>query len=101
MVGVLKELLVLPVAPAMVVGAKQRQWRSDKVRCGNAGLRWASSLAKMGVVCLPSWRSQSGCQRRLYHDVEDTVVSPWLCSGPGEHVRACDAYAWHKQSARR
>ena len=29
------------------------------------------------------------------------MVSPWLCSGHGERVRACDAYAWHKQSARR
>ena len=38
MVGVLKELLVLLVAPAMVVGAKRRRWRSDEVRCGNAGL---------------------------------------------------------------
>ena len=38
MVGVLKELLVLPVALAMVVVAKQRRWCSDEVRCGNAGL---------------------------------------------------------------
>ena len=60
MVGVLKELLVLPVAPATVVGAKQRRWRSDEVRCGNAGLRWASSLAKVSVVCLSSWQNQSG-----------------------------------------
>ena len=29
------------------------------------------------------------------------MVSPWLCSGHGEHVRVCDAYAWHEQSARR
>ena len=99
-VDMLKELMVLPVAPAMVVGAKQRQWRSDEVRCDNAGLRWASSSAKVSTVCLSSWQSQSGCQRRLYRDVEDAVVSPWLCSGHGEHVRACDAYAWHKQSAR-
>ena len=35
MVGVLKELLVLPVALAMVVRVKQRRWRSDEVRCGN------------------------------------------------------------------
>jgi len=96
MVGVRKELLVLQVAPATVVGAKQRRWRFDEVRCGNAGLRWASSSAKVSVVCLSSWRSQSGCQRRLYRDVEDAVVSPWLCSGHGERVRACDAYAWHK-----
>ena len=101
MVGVLKELMVLPVALATVVGAKRRRWRSDEVRCGNARLRWASSSAKVSAVCLSSWRSQSGCQRRLYRDVEDAVVSPWLCSGHGEHVRACDAYAWHKQSARR
>ena len=38
MVGMLKELLVLPVALAMVVVAKQRRWCSDEVRCGNAGL---------------------------------------------------------------
>ena len=38
MVGVLKELLVLPVALATVVGAKRRRWRSDEVRCGNIGL---------------------------------------------------------------
>jgi hypothetical protein len=50
MVGVLTELLVLPVALAMVVGAKQRRWRSDEVRCGNVGLRWASSLAKVSAV---------------------------------------------------
>ena len=101
MVGVLKELLVLPVAPAMVVGARWRRWRSDEMRCGNTGLWWASSSAKVSAVCLSSWQSQSGCQRRLYRDVEDAVVSPWLCSGHGERVRACDTYAWHKQSARR
>ena len=101
MVGMLKELLVLLVAPATVVGAKQRWWRSDEVRCGNAGLWWTSSSAKVSAVRLSSWRSQSGCQRRLYRDVEDVVVSPWLCSSHGERVRACDAYAWHKQSARR
>ena len=50
MVGVLKELLVLPVAPATVVGAKQRRWHSDKVRCGNAGLQWASSSAKVSAA---------------------------------------------------
>ena len=50
MVGVLKELLMLLVALAMVVRAKQRRWRSDKVRCGNAGLRWASSSAKVGAA---------------------------------------------------
>ena len=52
MVGVLKELLVLPVALAMVMvmGAKRRRWHSDKVRCGNAGLRWASSSAKVSAV---------------------------------------------------
>ena len=50
MVGVLTELLLLPVALATVVGAKQRRWRSDEVRCGNAGLRWASSSAKVGVA---------------------------------------------------
>ena len=50
MVGMLKELLVLLVALATVVRAKHRRWGSDKVRCGNAGLRWASSLAKMGAV---------------------------------------------------
>ena len=46
MVGVLKELLVLIVAPTMVVGAKQRRWRSNEVRCGNAGLRWLHSLLR-------------------------------------------------------
>ena len=60
MVGVLKELLVLLVASAMVVGARQRRWCSDEMRCGNAGLRWASSLAKVSTVCLSSWRNQSG-----------------------------------------
>ena len=100
MVGMLKGLLVLLVALATVVGAKRRRWRSDEVWCGNVRLWWASSSAKVSAVCLSSWRSQSGCQRRLYRDVEDAVVSPWLCSGHGEHVRACDAYAWHKQSAR-
>ena len=29
------------------------------------------------------------------------MVSPWLCSGHGERVRACDAYAWLEQSVRR
>jgi hypothetical protein len=60
MVGVLRELLVLLVAPAMVVGAKQRRWHSDEVRCGNAGLWWASSSAKVSSVCLLSWWNQSG-----------------------------------------
>ena len=60
MVGVLKELLVLPVAPAIVVGAKRRRWHSDEVRWGNTGLRWASCLAKVSAVCLSSWRNQSG-----------------------------------------
>ena len=100
MVGVLKELLVLPVALAMVVGAKRRRWRSDEVRCSNAGLRWASSSAKVSAVCLSSWQSQSGCQCHLYRNVEDVVVSPWLCSDHGERVRVCDVYAWHEQSAR-
>ena len=63
--------------------------RRDAV--GNVGLWWASSSAKVSVVCLSSWRSQSGCQRRFYRDVEDAVVSPWLCSGHGERVRACVA----------
>ena len=40
------------------------------------------------------------CQRRLYRDIEDAVVSPWLCSDHGERVRACDVYAWHEQSIR-
>jgi len=101
MVGVLKELLVLPVAPATVMGAKRRRWRSDEVWCGNAGLRWASSSAKVSAVRLSSWRNQTGCQHHLYRDVEDAVVSPWLCSSHGERVHACDAFAWHKQSARR
>ena len=82
MVGMLNGHLVLLVDLATVVGVKQGRWRSDEVRCGNAGLRWASSLAKVSVVCLSSWRNQSGCQRRLYRDVEDAVVSPWLCSRP-------------------
>ena len=41
MVSVLEELLVLPVAPVKVMGAKQRRWRSDEVWCGNVGLWWA------------------------------------------------------------
>ena len=56
-VSVLEELLVLLVAAVMVMGAKQRRWRSDEVRCGNAGLRWASSSAKVSAVCLSSWRN--------------------------------------------
>ena len=60
MVSVLEELLVLPVAPVMVMGAKQRRRRSDEVRYGNAGFRWASSSAKVSAVCLLTWRSQSG-----------------------------------------
>ena len=50
MLGMLKELLVLSVALATVVRAKQRRWRSDKVRCDNAGLRWASSSAKVSAA---------------------------------------------------
>ena len=88
-----KGLWELSTPPTTVVGAKRRRWRSDKVRCCNAGLRWASSSAKVSAVCILSWWSQSGCQRRLYRDVEDAVVSPWLCSGHGERVRVCDAYA--------
>jgi len=57
MVGMLKELLVLPVVPATVVRAKQRRWCSDEVRCGNTGLRWGSSSAKVSVVCLSSCQS--------------------------------------------
>ena len=60
MVAMLKELLVLPVALAMVVRAKRRRWRSDEVRCGNVGLWWASSSAKVSAVCLSSWRNLSG-----------------------------------------
>ena len=60
MVGMLKELLVLLVAPATVVGAKQRWWRSDEVRCDNTGLRWASSSAKVSTVHLSSWQNLSG-----------------------------------------
>ena len=33
-----KRLWELSTPPAMVVGAKQRRWRSDEVWCGNAGL---------------------------------------------------------------
>ena len=50
MVDVLRELLVLLVALATVVGVKQRWWRSDEVRCGNIGLWWASSSAKVSAV---------------------------------------------------
>ena len=56
----LEELLVLLVAPATVVGAKQRRWRSDEVRCGKAGLQWASSSAKVSTMCLSSGQNQSG-----------------------------------------
>jgi len=73
MVGVLTELLVLPVALATVVGAKQRWWCSDKVRCGNTGLRWASSSTKVSAVCLSSWQNQSGANVAF----------------TGEHVHAC------------
>ena len=52
-----KGLWELSTPPAMAVGAKQRRWRSDEVRYGNAGLRWASSTAKVSAVCLSSWRS--------------------------------------------
>ena len=38
--------MVLPVAPTVVVGAKQRRWRSDEVRCGNTGLQWLQSLLR-------------------------------------------------------
>ena len=96
-----KGLRELSTPPATMVRSKRRRWHSDKMRCGNVGLRWASSSAKVSAVCLSSWQSQSGCQHRLYHNVEDAVVSPWLCSGHGERVRVCDAYAWHEQSARR
>ena len=41
MVGVLKELLVLPVALAMMVRAEQRRWRSDNLSLG--------SLQKIGL----------------------------------------------------
>ena len=84
-----KGLRELSTPSATVVGAKRRRWRSDEVRCGNAGLRWASSSAKVSAVCLSSWRSQSGCQRRLYRDVEDAVVSPWLCSWPWRAGWSC------------
>jgi len=50
MVGLLKELLVLPVALATVMGAKWRRWRSNEVRCGNVGLQWASSSAKVSAA---------------------------------------------------
>ena len=72
-----KGLRELSTPPTTVVGAKRRRWRSDEVRCGNAGLQWASSSAKVSAVCLSSWWSQSGCQCRHYRDVEDAVVSPW------------------------
>ena len=47
-----KGLWELSTPLAMVVGAKRRRWRSDEVRCDNAGLRWASFLAKVSAVCL-------------------------------------------------
>ena len=77
MVVVLKELLVLPVAPAMVVGAKQRRWCFDEVQCGNIGLQWGFLRGVSLVMAEPV-----GCQRCLYRNVEDAVVSPWLCSRP-------------------
>ena len=64
-VSMLEELLVLPVALVMVMGAKQRRWRSNEVRCGNTGLRWASSSAKVSAVCLSSWQNQSGVKLPL------------------------------------
>ena len=45
-----KGLRELSTPLATVVGAKQRRWRSDEVRCGNAGLQWASSSAKVSIV---------------------------------------------------
>jgi hypothetical protein len=50
---------VLPAVLAMVESTRWRQ-RSDEVWCGNVGLRWASSSAKVSAVCLSSWRNQSG-----------------------------------------
>ena len=50
MVGMLNGHLVLLVDLATVVGVKQGRWRSDEVRCGNAGLRWASSSTKVSAV---------------------------------------------------
>ena len=47
-----KGLRELSTPPATVMGAKQRLWRSDEVRCGNAGLQWASSSAKVSAVSL-------------------------------------------------
>ena len=45
-----KGLRELSMPPTTVVGAKRRRWCSDKVRCGNAGLQWASSSAKVSAV---------------------------------------------------
>ena len=83
MVGVLKELLVLTVAPATVVGAKRRRWRSDKVWCGNARLRWASFLAKVSAVVSlimaePVRVSMSPLPRRRRHGgLAMVVLWPW------------------------
>ena len=52
-----KGLRELSTPPTTVVGAKRRRWHSDEVRCGNTGLWWASSSAKVSTVCLSSWRS--------------------------------------------
>ena len=38
MVSRSKGLRELSTPPATVVGAKRRRWRSDEVRCSNAGL---------------------------------------------------------------
>ena len=45
-----KGLRELSTPPTMVVGAKRRRWRSDEVRCGNVGLQWASSSAKVSAA---------------------------------------------------
>ena len=52
-------------------------------------------------MCPESSRSQAGCKRRGSSGGAGKAASPWPCSSHGERVRACDAYAWHEQSARR
>ena len=52
-------------------------------------------------MCPKSSRSQAGCKRHGSRSGAGKAASPWPCSGHGEYVRACDAYAWHKQSTLR
>ena len=84
-----KGLQELSTPPTMVVGAKRRRWCSDEVRCGNTGLRWASSLAKVSTVRLSSWRNLLGVNV-AFTATQKTHWSHHGCAlGHGESARAC------------